>query len=76
MPYVAIKCYPREDEAQKVALVEKINEALLEVFGVPQKAVTITLEEIPKEEWEEKVQKPELAFKTDKMYISHGEKKY
>ena len=30
MPYIAIKCYPK-DEATKKAVVEKINETFLEL---------------------------------------------
>ena len=75
MPYIAIKCYPKDEEAKK-KLVEKINEAVLEVVGCPPKAVSISLEEFTPEEWEEKVGKPEMLPRQDKMMIFHGEKKY
>ena len=75
MPYIAIKAYPK-DEATKKELVEKINQTVMDVCGVPQKAVTITFEEFPKEEWEEKVVKAEIEPRADKLWISHGEKLY
>ena len=45
MPYISIKCYPK-NEATKKAVVEKINETFLELWGCPPEAITISLEEI------------------------------
>lgn len=68
MPYIAIKAYPRDMETKK-ALARKVNEAVLEVLGCKPEAVTISFEDIPKEEWQEKVAKPEIEPKMDKMMI-------
>ena len=47
-----------------------------EIWKCPPEALTISIEEIPREEWVEKVKKPEIETKLDKMYIVSGEKKY
>ena len=39
-------------------------------------AVTITYEEFPKEEWQEKVVKAQVEPIADKLYINRGEKLY
>lgn len=75
MPYIKIKGYPKDQETKK-RLAERINQALLEVWGCPQEAITISIEEIKPENWEESVVKPEIQPNTDKMYILNGEKKY
>lgn len=75
MPYVAIKAYPKDAETKK-KLVEKINEAFLEVWGCPQEAISISLEEVKPEEWEDKIVKLEVEPNKDKMMIFSGEKKY
>ncbi len=75
MPYIAIKAWPKDEETKK-KIVDKINEAFLEVWGCPQQAMNISLEEIPREEWEETVVKTEIEPKKDKMMILAGEKKY
>ena len=75
MPYVAIKSYPKDEETKR-KLVEKINEAVMEVCGVPQQAVTITYEEFTKEEWPDKVVKAQVEPIADKLYINKGEKLY
>ena len=75
MPYVAIKSFPKDEETKK-KLVERVNEAVMEVCGVPQQAVTITYEEIAKEDWQEIVVKAQIDPIADKLYINKGEKLY
>ena len=75
MPYVAVKMFPKDEEMKK-KLADKINEAVLEVVGCRPEAVTISMEEIPKEDWVAKVKEPEIMANLDKMMILSGEKKY
>ena len=75
MPYIAVKAWPKDEETKK-KIVDKINEAFLEVWGCPQQAISISLEEIPKDEWEDTVVKTEIEPNKDKMMILAGEKKY
>ncbi len=74
MPYVAIKCYPK-DEAARNKAVERINQVLMEEFGVPEKAVTISYEEISREDWPTAMA-DELSRMEDKMMIKSGEKRF
>ena len=74
MPYIAIKGYPKDEETKK-KVVDEINEILLKYWGCPQEAISISVEEFAPEIWEEKVVKPEINNKIDKMVILHGEKK-
>jgi 4-oxalocrotonate tautomerase len=75
MPYIAIKAYPK-DEKIKREVVEEINRIFLEKWGCPPQAISISIEEIPPADWEEKVVKTEIAPKADRMMILSGEKKY
>ena len=75
MPYIAIKSFPK-DRATKEALVERINEIFLEIWGCPQEAITISLEDISPEDWEEKIIKPEIEPNMDNMLILSGKKRY
>ncbi len=74
MPYIAIKAYPK-DAQTKERFVEKLNDLLLEVWGCPQEAITISLEEIAREDWQAQVFKPEIEPKMDKMVILSGKKR-
>lgn len=75
MPYIAIKSFPKDQET-KEAVVEKINEILLELWGCPQEAITISIEEVAPADWEEKVIKPEINPKKECMMILSGKKCY
>lgn len=75
MPYIAIKAYPKNEETKK-KLVDRINEAVLEIWGCPQDAITVSMESIEPERWEEVVVKPEIEPHIEKMMILSGQKKY
>lgn len=75
MPYIAIKAWPKDDAIKK-QVVEEINQVFLKHWGCPQEAITISVEEVAPENWEDTVVKPEILPKADKMMILSGEKKY
>ncbi|MBQ6157506.1 MAG: tautomerase family protein [Thermoguttaceae bacterium] len=75
MPYIAIKGYPKDAETKK-KVVEKINQILLENWGCPQEAISISVEEIAPEKWNETVVEREIEPNADRMYIHSGEKKF
>lgn len=74
MPYIKIKCYPKDEEIKK-NVVNKINEIFLEYWGCSQEAISISLEEVKPENWGEVVEK-EIMPDEDKMMILSGKKKY
>ena len=73
MPYIAIKFYPKDEETKR-RVVERIYQVILE--EVSPEAAEISYEEIAPEEEKERVVKPEIKPKADKMMIVSGEKKY
>lgn len=75
MPFINIKAYPK-DEATKQELADRINEVLLEVWGCPQRAVTISIEDVAPEEWPEKVVKAQIEPMSEHLMIRSGEKLY
>ncbi len=76
MPYIAIRCYPKDEETKK-KVVEKINEVFLENWGCPPEAITISLEEVKPEDWTDTVVKPliEPADARGVVRIRSGKKK-
>ena len=75
MPYLSIKCYPR-DEAARRAAVERLNQALMEVWGCAPEDITISLEEVAPEDWDDRVERPEIRARLDTVWILDGEKRY
>ena len=60
----------------KEKIAEKLNEALMEVTGCPQEAVSISVEYVTPEEWDAKVKEPEMDPRDADMMILHGVKRY
>ncbi len=75
MPYIAIKAYPKDEETKKKA-IDEINEVLLRVWGCPQQAISISLEEVAPENWTSQVREPQIEPNRDKMMILDGKKLY
>lgn len=75
MPYLSIKCYPR-DEAARRAAVGRLNQALMEVWGCAPEDITISLEEVAPEDWDDQVERPEIRARLDTVWILDGEKRY
>ncbi len=73
MPYIAIKSYPK-DQATKGALAEKIKDAVIEAIGCPPEAITISIEDVKPEDWQEKVVKTEIEPRKDSMIYISGKK--
>lgn len=71
MPYIAIKAYPKDPKI-KDEIVKRINQAFLDVWGCPQEAISISLEEVSSRDWEEKVKKAEILCNMENMVILDG----
>ena len=74
MPYIKIKCYPKDSETKKM-VIEEINDIFLKYWGCPKEAISISLEEVDPALWENVV-KSEIEPNEDKMMILSGKKKY
>lgn len=75
MPYIAIKAYPKDEETKK-KLVDKINEDILAIWGCPQEAITISLEEVAPADWQNKVVARDITEKKEHMMLLDGKKLY
>ena len=71
MPYIALKSFPKDEETKQKVIAE-INRVFLASWGCPQEAITISLEEVSPAEWDEKVRKPDILPRLDKMVILDG----
>jgi len=68
MPHVIVKLYPGRTEEQKKKLAEKITLAVIDAVNVPEDSISIGIEEIPKEQWDEAVKKPDIIAKQKTIY--------
>lgn len=72
MPHVVIKMYPGRTEEQKKAMAREITRAMIETINAKDETLSIDIEEVQPEDWVEKVYKPEILPKIDKLYKKPG----
>lgn len=68
MPHVIVKLWPGQSNQQKARLAEKITQDVMDVFNYGEESVSVGFEEIRSQDWEEKVYKPDIQDKWDKLY--------
>ncbi len=72
MPHVIVKLYPGRSEEQKTRLARKIVKDVVAVLKSEEKSVSVAIEEIRSEDWPEKVYKPDILDKPEKLYKKPG----
>ncbi|HTV57597.1 MAG TPA: tautomerase family protein [Verrucomicrobiae bacterium] len=72
MPHVIVKLWPGKSEQQKSRLAEAIAKDVMEVLHYGEESVSVALEEIPAQQWVEKVYGPDIKNKWDKLYKKPG----
>ena len=72
MPHIIVKLWPGRSEEQKIALAKRMVEAMEEIMAIEDKNISIAYEEIPKENWMEKVYKPDILAKENLIYKKPG----
>jgi 4-oxalocrotonate tautomerase len=72
MPHVIVKLYPGRTDDQKRRLAEEITKDVVEIAKCEEKVVSVAFEEIKPEEWAEKVYRPDILNKEDRLYKKPG----
>jgi len=68
MPHVIIKLYPGRSEDVKRALATRINQAVIDSLKVPDEVISIAIEEVAKDAWDEQVKKVDIVPKQKTIY--------
>ena len=72
MPHVIVKLWPGKSEQQKTRLAEKITEDVMEVLNYEEESVSVAFEEVPAQDWEERVYRPDIVSNPEKLYKKPG----
>jgi len=72
MPHVIVKLWPGKSEQQKARLADKIAKDVMDVLNYGGESVSVGFEEISSEDWKEKVYKPDITAKWDKLHKKPG----
>ena len=65
MPHVAITMYPGRNRRIKAALAEKVQKCVAEELGVDKKVVSVSIEDVEKQDWDKSLEK----FQADSMFV-------
>ena len=74
MPHVYVRLFPGRTEQQKREFAQRIVEAGKQTLGTSEGGMSVAIEEIPKEQWEEQVYKPLIVAKPELLYKKPGYK--
>ncbi|WP_295652563.1 tautomerase family protein [uncultured Mucilaginibacter sp.] len=72
MPHVILKIYEGRTEEQKTELAERLMQAVISVTKQAEGAVSVSIEDIKREDWVEDVYKPDILGNWDKLYKKPG----
>ena len=72
MPHVIVKLWPGKSEQQKTRLAEAITNDVMNTLHYGEESVSVAFEEIPAQEWAEKVYKPDILNHPEKLYKKPG----
>ncbi len=72
MPHVIVKLWPGKSEQQKMRLAEEIVKDVMNVLNHGEESVSVAIEEVPAQDWEEKVYKPDILNNSERLYKKPG----
>ena len=75
MPYVSVKTFPQDEDARRRA-AEKIHRLLMEEWGCEADWISVSVENIPPDRWEDRIVDGAMAADEPYMLIRDGKKLY
>ncbi|MGB7171892.1 MAG: tautomerase family protein [Acidobacteriaceae bacterium] len=72
MPHIVVKLVPGKSEEQKSRLAQEITHAVMSTLDYGEDAVSVAFEEVQRQDWAEKVYKPEIQGKWDTLCKKPG----
>src|SRR6267378_3870249 len=72
MPHIIVKLWPGKSEQQKTRLAEEIVKDVMSVLNYGEESVSVAIEEVPAQDWAEKVYEPDIVNNSEKLYKKPG----
>lgn len=72
MPHIIVKLWPGKTEEEKIELTEKFVQVMEDVMGVPERSISLSIEEVPKELWTKEVYDADIMGKPENLYKKPG----
>ena len=72
MPHVIVKLWPGKSEKQKERLAQAIVKDVTSTLGYGEESVSVSMEEVAARDWLDKVYRPDIEAKPDRLYKKPG----
>jgi 4-oxalocrotonate tautomerase len=72
MPHVIVKLLRGRTEEQKSKLAEGVTQAVMATAGCPERAVSVTIEDVEADRWTSDVYTPDILGHWQKLYKKPG----
>ena len=72
MPHVIVKMYPGRTEEQKQRLADAIVDDVASITGAEEQWISVSIEDVPPDDWPETVYRPEILEKEGLLYKKPG----
>ena len=72
MPHVVVKLWPGKSEARKRELSEAIVADVKRILHYGDESVSVAFEEVPADEWAERVYRPDIVGGSGTLYKKPG----
>ena len=72
MPHVIVKLWPGKSEQQKQRLAEAIAKDVMQILDYGEESVSVAMEEIGPQDWAERVYKPDIQARPNRLYKKPG----
>ena len=72
MPHVIVKLAAGRSDAQKAALAEAVTKAVIATVGVDEDAVSVAIEDVPKDAWVDRVYRPDILPRLESLHKKPG----
>ncbi|WP_343553920.1 tautomerase family protein [Pantoea sp.] len=71
MPHIIVKIVGQSEE-NKTAIAQALSETLINAFGINESSISVSIEDVLKENWIEAVYKPDILAKSNELYKKPG----
>jgi 4-oxalocrotonate tautomerase len=72
MPHVIVKLWPGKSDEQKAQLTEAIVRDMTNILDAGDASISVAFEEVAPDDWTERVFKPDIVDKWDKLTKEPG----
>lgn len=72
MPHVIVKLLAGRTEEQKARIAKEVTKAVMATTGNGEDAVSVAIEDVAREDWTQKVYRPDILDKWSKLFKKPG----